>query len=52
MNLSLTLDDVQLNYVNIENNRIKPVDWTLEAKRRIALHNFMERMVTLRWLRK
>ncbi len=50
--MDLTLNDYQMNYVNLENNRIKPVDWTLEAKRKIRTYYFIERMAVLLWLRK
>lgn len=50
--MDLSLSDIQINYVNLHDNRIKPVDWTKEAKQRIRTYYFMERMSVLLWLRK
>lgn len=50
--LNLSLNDIKLNYEYLENNRIKPVDWTLEAKRRMALYYFIERTMVTTWLKK
>ncbi len=47
----LTLDDVVLNYQNLENNYIKPISYSKEYRDRIKTLNFMERMMFI-WLKK